>query len=561
MEQDDFRQAAGELTVGFLDPVAVFLATPALLYAALCAAAVTLTIPDGWFPLNALLMVVLASFSFARYALPARDGVLDADWISEHNSLDASGQFCLRYLVVTAVWAIPLAIALVAATGLEAPFGREEPFTGIAGAIMVLTMFMLAVGPVLGCLVATASDDLSELLQVNLWEVIVDSRESTVVLIAAAFGGMACFFIVYGLPLMLFAVAGFYLAPQMENAMVVFALALPVALSPVLLGRLCGVLVRKELADALGLELAHVPEDASESGPASPPPIMMTITEVGPIPEEPEETTPAVPAAEHTEPEVAEQTPRPTEPPAEAAEALAPQAPAAAPATSDAEMPDAKPNPREPNPQAVPEADSTESPESANEAPESDDAPNAKPYVPPKPGTPEAQAALSLMLNRVAGLAPDALADALSEAEELADSRAADPYSAAEVALLRLKQGDKDPAREAAGRAIARATAHGAADVADHIYLAARMPLQMEVPAPVVKQLLPMLTKGGHIETAHALLLQEGQLSEERSKSLAIAAFKLGQRETTLTILDDAAQRWPNATFVDALLARMQKPG
>ena len=31
MEQDDFRQVAGELTVGFLGPVAVFLATPALL--------------------------------------------------------------------------------------------------------------------------------------------------------------------------------------------------------------------------------------------------------------------------------------------------------------------------------------------------------------------------------------------------------------------------------------------------------------------------------------------------------------------------------------------------
>ena len=164
MEQDDFRQVAGELTVGFLDPVAVFLATPALLYAALCAAAATLTIPEEWFPLNAMLMVALASFSFARYALPARDGALDADWISDYNSLDASGRFCLRYLTVTAVWTIPLAVALVAATGLEAPFGREAPFTGLAGAIMVFAVFMVVTGPVLACLVATASDDMSDQL-------------------------------------------------------------------------------------------------------------------------------------------------------------------------------------------------------------------------------------------------------------------------------------------------------------------------------------------------------------------------------------------------------------
>ena len=127
------------------------------------------------------------------------------------------------------------------------------------------------------------------------------------------------------------------------------------------------------------------------------------------------------------------------------------------------------------------------------------------------------------------------------------------------MALLSLRSDDKDAARAAADLAITRAVAHGAADVADKIYGAGRSPLQLEIQPALVKTLIPLLTRGGHVESAHAVLSQQGLLSEQRCKSLAVAAFRLGQRETTLRILDDATHRWPNATFVDALLARMQK--
>lgn len=373
----------------------------------------------------------------------------------------------------------------------------------------------------LACLVATASDDMSDLLQLSLWEVIIESRASAVVLVAASFGGIACFLLVYGLPLMLFAVAGFHLAPQMENAMVIFAMALPVALAPVLVGRLCGVLVRKELADALGLEPAVAPDTTDGGTPDTPPAIMLTITEVGPLPEEIESQPEPEP-----EPGTASREPAaPADP-----EPVAQEEAAAEPAVD-----------REPAPDEAPEAAQEEL------------------WEAPAPGSPEAETAFADMVNRAAAVSADAVAEALTEAEQTRDARAGDPYSAGEVALLSLRSDDKDAARAAADLAITRAGAHGAADVADKIYAAGRNPLQLEIQAALVKTLIPLLTRGGHIESALAVLSQQGLLSEERCKSLAVAAFRLGQRETTLRILDDATLRWPNATFVDALLARMQK--
>ena len=66
MGDDDFRTVAGELTVSFLDPAAIFLGTPVLLYVGLITLAVTFAVPAGWFPLDAMLIVALAATAFSR---------------------------------------------------------------------------------------------------------------------------------------------------------------------------------------------------------------------------------------------------------------------------------------------------------------------------------------------------------------------------------------------------------------------------------------------------------------------------------------------------------------
>ena len=244
---------------------------------------------------------------------------------------------------------------------------------------------------------------------------------------------------------------------------------------------------------------------------------MLTITEVGPLPEEIESQPEPEP-----EPGTASREPAaPADP-----EPVVQEEAAAEPAVD-----------REPAPDEAPEAAQEEL------------------WEAPAPGSPEAETAFADMVNRAAAVSADAVAEALTEAEQTRDARAGDPYSAGEVALLSLRSDDKDAARAAADLAITRAVAHGA----DKIYGAGRNPLQLEIQPALVKTLIPLLTRGGHIESAHAVLSQQGLLSEERCKSLAVAAFRLGQRETTLRMLDDATHRGPNATFVDALLARMQK--
>ena len=85
------------------------------------------------------------------------------------------------------------------------------------------------------------------------------------------------------------------------------------------------------------------------------------------------------------------------------------------------------------------------------------------------------------------------------------------------------------------------------------------MAARLELPPALVNSLLPLLTRSGHIDAAHALLVSQTLLTQERSKSLPVAAFKSGNRQLTLSILDDAAQRWPDAAFVDALLTRLRQ--
>ena len=66
MGDDDFRTVAGELTVSFLDPAAIFLGTPVLLYVGPITLAVTFAVPAGWFPLDTMLIVALAATAFSR---------------------------------------------------------------------------------------------------------------------------------------------------------------------------------------------------------------------------------------------------------------------------------------------------------------------------------------------------------------------------------------------------------------------------------------------------------------------------------------------------------------
>ncbi len=222
--------------------------------------------------LSMVLSIIVTSPVLGKCALAARDGDLEAGFLSNWNFAELAG-FVARYAVLNLAWGVP--ISLVAQALLGNATGGELPLTGIAsgrgamlalGFLIVVVIFILA--PTLTLIVATRTRSFPECFSGETWQWLLGRRRDLPAFYAAMIGGLIVF-AVLALPLLLaLAALAFAIRMQAGLAMTVLVYVLPAVAGPVLWGRLAGGFVLSE-----GVPEPVEPARASkEAALPSPPP-------------------------------------------------------------------------------------------------------------------------------------------------------------------------------------------------------------------------------------------------------------------------------------------------
>ncbi len=202
------------------------------------------------FSLSMVLSIIVTSPVLGKSALAARDGNLEAGFLSNWNLTELAG-FAARYAVLNLAWGIPISLVVQALLGNA--IGGGLPLMGIAsgrGAMLALAFLIAAVififAPTVTLIVATRTQSVRECFSGETWQWLLGRRQDLPAFYAAMIGGMIVF-AVLTLPLLL-AIAALAFAIRMQAGLAMTALVyvLPAVAGPVLWGRLAGAFVHSE---------------------------------------------------------------------------------------------------------------------------------------------------------------------------------------------------------------------------------------------------------------------------------------------------------------------------
>ena len=262
-----FGGVAGETVRRFTAFSTVFTLFPALVLTGVLALAAHLLCKWLQLPewMSFLVSVIFTSPVIAKSALAARDGDLDAGFLSNWNLPELLG-FVLRYTVLTIAWGVPVVLAAnyLAASVITKtlnPLG----LVSARGAMLVLELVVLiaiaVIAPTLTLIIATREQSIASCFSGDAWGWLLDRRGDLPAYYSAAIGGAVVFALLIT-PVMLVVVALAFVV-RMEAGMAAAAVAygLLVVGSAVLVGRLTGAFVLSE---------TEAPEESA--APVAPPP-------------------------------------------------------------------------------------------------------------------------------------------------------------------------------------------------------------------------------------------------------------------------------------------------
>lgn len=202
------------------------------------------------FSLSMVLSIIVTSPVLGKSALAARDGDLEAGFLSNWN-LPALAGFVARYALLNLAWGIP--VSLIAQALLANATGGALPLLGITsgraamlalGLLVVVVIFVLA--PTITLIIATRTQTIPECFSGETWKWLLARRGDLPAFYAAMIGGLIVF-AVLTLPLLLaLAALAFAIRTQAGLAMTVLVYVLPAVAGPVLWGRLAGAFVLSE---------------------------------------------------------------------------------------------------------------------------------------------------------------------------------------------------------------------------------------------------------------------------------------------------------------------------
>ncbi len=279
-----FRGAAGEVAAGFVHPLIFFTAIPVLmLYGSGGLVAWVFSMIFRKAPTVAELFTFLLFFglytaTLGRFAVSSSRGAMEEGMFSDKVQSGETRAFVLRFMVATLMWAAPLfgLFRLLARsagsvsldddptpssakttdsfipgeqnlTPVDDALGALGMMTSVASIVSVvyaLTVIVMVVMPLLTCIVATRAESFPDIFKFEAWlEPLTERRQDFLALCCTLFGAIGVAYVIYLAPAMLVIAASFRASTTFGVMVMGFMSMLPLALSPILLGRLTGVFV------------------------------------------------------------------------------------------------------------------------------------------------------------------------------------------------------------------------------------------------------------------------------------------------------------------------------
>lgn len=203
--------------------------------------------------------VILASGYFVcRFGLPATEGNVYAGWNARQRDGASAFQCLLYFLFLSIFWAVPVgALSLLAAGDVLGVLFGTRPAVGLSAIAAAITLALLLLAPVLSVIVSLRARRIDDLVSLSILSGLFRHRTNDLVFLFAALpGGMGVFWFLYSFPILALVT---FLMPGGVPGIVFLAInALPLAMAPVLLGRLCGAYVHAgSLSARAGVEPAR----------------------------------------------------------------------------------------------------------------------------------------------------------------------------------------------------------------------------------------------------------------------------------------------------------------
>jgi tetratricopeptide (TPR) repeat protein len=250
METTRFGGVVGQVVSQFVSKSTLISAIPVIVFVGILSFITMYIFGDTLEIIVMPLITVIFAFPIARFAIPARMGYSDEGFLSAYASWNESFQYSLRYAVANLVWILPVIIAgLVlglSSTGSNSQY-NSNPFFNMttgSGILLVILMIFSMLGPLLALLVTTATEEISELFDKDLWLSFITSyREELIVFCVNVIGAVFMFWLLFSIPLLIITAIAFMIAEGLGFILLGFMGMLPLAISPIILGRLAGSLI------------------------------------------------------------------------------------------------------------------------------------------------------------------------------------------------------------------------------------------------------------------------------------------------------------------------------
>lgn len=216
-------------------------------------------------PFLAVGIILVAGYFICRFGLPATEGNVMAGWHARQRDGASAVQAVLYFLFLSLFWVIPVAaLSLLAAGDPLGVLSGSQAAVGLSSIAAAVTVALLVLAPILTAIISLRARRMDDLLSFTVLRGLFRFRlRDLVFLFSTFFGGLATFWLIYSFPLLV--LATFVLPGGVPDIVFLAINALPLGMSPVLLGRLTGAYVHSgSLSAKAGVE--HIRAPANSGG-------------------------------------------------------------------------------------------------------------------------------------------------------------------------------------------------------------------------------------------------------------------------------------------------------
>ena len=248
-----FRGLSGEVIRSFIQPGTFYTLTFVFLLSLLITVALAILLGHfAGLPPAFLLLALYVAISpiYGRFALGAMNGQLGAGFFELAVSRDELFPFVQRNAALALAWGIPTAVLLkwLVVRSFSSVFLEIHSASTAFTVLLTLgTLGFLFLAPSICLIVALRSQSVRECFSAQHWLWLFGSRRGDLIpFYAAAVGGFVMFWLVFLVPLLVLVALGFAMSAKIGFFLSTWVYVLPVAMAPVLLGRLAGAFVGAE---------------------------------------------------------------------------------------------------------------------------------------------------------------------------------------------------------------------------------------------------------------------------------------------------------------------------